>query len=688
MPPSMDGNTCAAIYVEHHSRYVFAFPMARRTTSCFVTTLERLRLEMSGILHPEVPLEIHGDSDACWSVSARGSNQLPTGLIQYVLTTGTVFRRSPAETQALNPSERTTGRLYLNMAVNLRRGTLSLLGWEDMLVAGAAQLGDIPTYVSHASAAGAAGGRSGGHASRYERLFGRRPDASAWIAHPGQTVYELVHGAKNSAARDKATVAYFVKPHGGGFLVRRLADRKLMLSYHVAVLDDPSFLPARLLLSDALRRSAGPFAHLDADLYKRVRSIYCSDPGRSSLDTTLVLMDPLTSTPICFVPAVDTDGELMLVRTVHAPRTGAPPPTSTSPSGPPPTSTSPSGPPTMKSVRALDPSTSLRYTRAGKSGASGVRYDRYRHAGTVLEYHRLHPDRRKAHPDLLYDLTHGNVVAERHGVSVFHALPAQPSVEPGCDAPLTAAALHSLLLESATASHREQEARDRALAERLSAWPHGGVEALAWEAILRREDVEARAAGPIGPALAGEPGHLDTVIRECLGEGSGSTTALEGAGMGDPDWTSPLAAPVVESYYATPPRSLIFQRGARPFRMLSVEVSRLPLCSRSRRIDGLPLNLRKALLRQSLTRHIPHGARRPPERKSPCPSRASPRPNATPDGAPRARKASGTLSPRRSSASSSTSRPSATSRPTGGGRPFASTALTRSTPSPWSPRSR
>ena len=131
----------------------------------------------------------------------------------------------------------------------------------------------------------------------------------------------------------------------------------------------------------------------------------------------------------------------------------------------------------------------------------------------MSEFLRLHPARAGAgaYRDLLYDLTHGNVVAERHGISVFHVLPAQSPREP--DAPLTAAALHSLLLESATSSHREREAQDRALAERLSTWPHGGVEAQAWEAILRREDVEARAAGPIGPALAGEPGHLDAVIR-------------------------------------------------------------------------------------------------------------------------------------------------------------------------------
>ena len=73
--------------------------------------------------------------------------------------------------------------------------------------------------------------------SRHEAYFGWRPDASAWIARPGQSVYFMVPWRKMTSGHHMSDAGIFVRPCAvsRGWVVRCLRTRKLVVSRNVYV---------------------------------------------------------------------------------------------------------------------------------------------------------------------------------------------------------------------------------------------------------------------------------------------------------------------------------------------------------------------------------------------------------------------------------------------------------------------
>ena len=80
-------------------------------------------------------------------------------------------------------AERGQKRLLILANLNLHHGQLSLLSWDDIFLAAEGQLDHYPM-------AGAEDAKLRSEC-RYANVYGRWPDAPAWIARPGQSVYFL-----------------------------------------------------------------------------------------------------------------------------------------------------------------------------------------------------------------------------------------------------------------------------------------------------------------------------------------------------------------------------------------------------------------------------------------------------------------------------------------------------------------
>ena len=177
------------------------------------------------------------DSVSAWTTTNKQEHDtLPAELQTYVDTiTGFKIRRSAPYTQAQNPAEATVGRIFDLMNVNLKLGSLSMQAWEDMLRAAVLQLNHTPV--------GASSDETKRNNTRTGNLFGRKPDLSRFIALPGQGVVIVVPGAKSNMGAVKAETGYYVGPSSSssGWLVRRLRDRKLLVSFHINVVDDLAF---------------------------------------------------------------------------------------------------------------------------------------------------------------------------------------------------------------------------------------------------------------------------------------------------------------------------------------------------------------------------------------------------------------------------------------------------------------
>ena len=89
-------------------------------------------------------LKLHGDSDTSWTVPGRGRDLNTVVVDAYVNSVEPPIRvvRCPPGTRSMNMAERGEKRLLERANLNLHHGRLSLLAWEDMLLAagGAARI--------------------------------------------------------------------------------------------------------------------------------------------------------------------------------------------------------------------------------------------------------------------------------------------------------------------------------------------------------------------------------------------------------------------------------------------------------------------------------------------------------------------------------------------------------------------
>ena len=117
----------------------------------------------------------------------------------------------------------------------------------------------------------------------------------------------------------------FVYPYAEsrGWVIRALISRKLVVSRNVSVVREPNTRHAQLALSGDL---VGRYGSLDTllDAYRAsARAPFASHLGELP-SAPLIVNDPLTGVPIALVPALDADGDYVLVPESAWPRLKAP----------------------------------------------------------------------------------------------------------------------------------------------------------------------------------------------------------------------------------------------------------------------------------------------------------------------------------------------------------------------------
>ena len=241
--------------------------------------------------------ELHGDSDTSWTVSGRGRD-LNTAVVEsYVRGIDPPFRivRCPPGTQSMNMAERGQKRLLMLANLNLHHGRLSLLAWDDMFLAAEGQLDHHPMAKAEDPRLRAE--------CRYTNFFGTRPDASKWIAQPGQSVYFLVADRKMTSGDDMTEAGYFVRPceESKGWVVRSLRTRKLVVTRNVYVVKDANTRHAQLALSDDLVARHGSLDTAPDDYRDSVRKLFAARLDLP-VSSALVIDDPSPASPSPWFP--------------------------------------------------------------------------------------------------------------------------------------------------------------------------------------------------------------------------------------------------------------------------------------------------------------------------------------------------------------------------------------------------
>ena len=227
------------------------------------------------------------------------------------------FFRSPPGTQSFNLAERGQKKLLMLRNLNLHYGRLSLMGWEDMLFAANGQLDHHPMPRALAPAQRTV--------SRHEAYFDRRPDASSWIARPGQGAHFMIPGLKMTSGHHMSDAGNAVRPcsKSRGWVTRSLSSRKLVISRNVLVARDPNTRHAQLALSDDLVCRHGSL-DTSPDAYRgRARTLFASHLPEL-LSAPLIVGIPLTGVPIALVPALDAGGDRVIGFRVRFPSHGRP----------------------------------------------------------------------------------------------------------------------------------------------------------------------------------------------------------------------------------------------------------------------------------------------------------------------------------------------------------------------------
>jgi hypothetical protein len=236
-----------------------------------------------------------------------------------------------------------------------------------------------------------------------ELATGFKPDFSRQIAAPGQLVALHTDGAKSSICKQTASLGYFVKACGGGWLVRDVKTWRLFVSHNIRVVSSSvngvaaqAVAVSHALNSEALRGDIGlvsSSAHAVATSVHELLAPQCLwaetatnavallDPisglavrlSYVNLDGSIALMpdenlDPpaVVADNIASVPAqvLDVDAGSALVPQVRPPQSSF-----------------------GRWVHELPDDTPIVFDpTASKRGASAVRFERYRSSTTVGEY--------------------------------------------------------------------------------------------------------------------------------------------------------------------------------------------------------------------------------------------------------------------------------------------------------------
>jgi hypothetical protein len=363
---AFDGFHYFVLFVCRRSTFVRVYPIPDKSAQSFINlALEPLRVFVRTMLPGVRLLSIHGDCDTSLSQSGHGADQDNSYLKAYNagLADPILVQRSPADVHSMNGCEPQAKRLYYLGNMISKRWSLGRTFNIDVCASAAEVLNDTPVPGSRI--------KDLHSATRREVFTGHTmaTDLSRWRGEPGQSAWVHIAGAKANLGEVKAKAAIFLYPlpGAGGFVLRLLDSRRLVVAYSVSLVNDRDIRHCRLAASDDLRDSFGRSPRGGDEVAARLRSLFAEIPG-ADVDSFVVRLDPLGGSPVRLEPVVDAEGELTLdtvgarspMASPHAP---AAVPEVTPTAGPQTTS-----PPAARAANSTAPA-----VRAAKSTALAVR---------------------------------------------------------------------------------------------------------------------------------------------------------------------------------------------------------------------------------------------------------------------------------------------------------------------------
>ena len=150
--------------------------------------------------------------------------------------------------------------------------------------------------------------------SRLEAYFGRRPDASAWIARPNHGVHFMVSDRKMTSGLHMSDVGIFVRPciESRGWGIRSLSSRRLVVSRKAFVVQNPNTRHTQLALSDDLVGRNGSLDTSPGAYRASGRALLASHLDEALFAPPIADEQP-TGVPVALVLALDADGARILV---------------------------------------------------------------------------------------------------------------------------------------------------------------------------------------------------------------------------------------------------------------------------------------------------------------------------------------------------------------------------------------
>jgi len=222
----MDGNVCALMFLDVATYMLWLCPLKNKGGAEAARAVGAYREHVRTVFKAEL-VHLRSDSDPSFAVSGQGEAHVASALRKSLAASPphVDLTFSPPYCQAMNPIENAVRHAYYLLNFFLAQAHLTMLAWCDMLAAAVHVLNQLPRPQASNVALHTM--------SPHELATGSKPDLSRHIAAPGQLVVVHHDGAKASSCARTASLALFVRPSGGGYLVRDVSSWRSFVAYHV-----------------------------------------------------------------------------------------------------------------------------------------------------------------------------------------------------------------------------------------------------------------------------------------------------------------------------------------------------------------------------------------------------------------------------------------------------------------------
>ena len=307
----MDGNVCALMFLDVATYMLWLCPLKNKGGAEAARAVNAYREHVRSVFKTEL-VHLRSDSDPSFAVSGQGDAHIASALRKSLSASPphVDLTFSPPYCQAMNPIENAVRHAYYLLNFFLAQAHLTMLAWCDMLAAAVHVLNQLPRpQASHVAL----------HTmSSLELATGSKPDLSRHIAAPGQLVVVHHDGAKASSCAQTASLALFVRPSGGGYLVRDVSSWRSVVAYHVRPVHHEvdgiaaqAVAVSHALATGSMREGSGMLSASAQEVASSVRqlqserSLWAPPPG------PIAILDPVTGLAVRLAH-VRLDGTLAL----------------------------------------------------------------------------------------------------------------------------------------------------------------------------------------------------------------------------------------------------------------------------------------------------------------------------------------------------------------------------------------